>query len=171
MKTIEHDAELLNQLRTTSDTSPEVALALTAIGEARGDDKDGSSLEERVAVMCVIRNRRKPGRFGSSWSGIIFAPKQFSCWNEGDNNRALLLSFWASLTQSGTAPPARDLMALYYETRLLAQGVVDDVVLDRTGGATHYYAPAALEALGFSIPTWALGKPYKQIGSQRFFAL
>lgn len=166
------DAERLQQLRDSANEAAgaQVALALTAIGEARGDDADGSSLEERVAVMCVIRNRVRAGRFGSNWGAVIFQPKQFSCWNDEDSNRALLLSLSDGMKQQPLQHLPQWLFALYAETYGLAQLVYQNTILDHTGGATHYYAPAAMKPAG-SMPSWALGKMFKQIGSQRFYVL
>ena len=169
------DDELLKQLHDSANEGHAgAALTLTAIGEARGDDADGSSLEERVAVMCAVRNRMmdEHHRFGQWWGDVIFAPKQFSCWNENDSNRRLLLQIMRGAMSAAPAivlGPAT--FALWKETAAIAALVLDGSIVDRTGGATHYYAPKALEALGLSIPSWALGQPYKQVGSQRFFRL
>jgi hypothetical protein len=37
----------------------------------------------------------------------------------------------------------------------LAQGVFRGVIQDQTGGATHFFAPAAQASLGRSVPGWA----------------
>lgn len=142
------------------------ALALTAMGEARGDRREGmSSVEERLGCMMVVRNRlRTPRRFGDTFKAVCLQRRQFSCWNAGDPNRDVLLAMAYRLV---TAQPTMD--ALLDETLFLADGVVDGVILDHTNGATHYYSPAAMKPRG-SVPYWARGKePCAVIGGSRYF--
>lgn len=66
-------------------------LSATIYGEARGEP-----LEGKQAVACVVLNRvaQSAGRrqFGDGTiAGACLAPWQFSCWNENDPNRAVLL--------------------------------------------------------------------------------
>lgn len=178
MTTTPTDDDLLTQLRAWADDpaqsvllpstikpTPNYALALTALGEARGDDADGSSVEERIAVMCVVRNRVKRGSLG--WGGVIFKAEQFSCWNPGEANRAWLLSLWRRLIAGEEMLIAPAVLAIWRETNALAVLVTNGTILDHTGGATSYYAPAAMKPIG-RVPSWAIGKPYRLIGTQRF---
>lgn len=145
-----------------------LALFLTAWAEARGDAREGhSSVEERLAVMCVIRNRVKSGRFGgASYRSVCLEPNQFSCWNYGTDPNHLAL---VSLAQSALAGVVREPLAV--ETEYLALGVIGEEVLDRTGGATHYYSPASMVPAD-RVPRWAMGKtPTADIGRQKFFLL
>mgnify|MGYP001002254112 CR=1 FL=1 len=141
-------------------------VGLTMFGEARGDSRvDGSSLEERVAVGCVIRNRLKtPGRFGDSYQTVCLKRKQFSCWNENDPNSALL---WTHARNIAAALKVDD--PLLQETLFLANGIVSNILRDITNGATSYYAPRSMVPPG-RVPDWAIGhEPCARIGTQLFF--
>ena len=138
------DAEIVDGLTDVQ------ALALTMWGEARGDAREGhSSLEERVAVGCVVRNRTKyPTRWRESLKGVCLQPAQFSCWNVSDPNRPALLATAHLLI---TGQPTKD--ALADETLYLAAGIASGVVRDTTAGATHYLTA---ELLGSSRrPAWS----------------
>jgi hypothetical protein len=152
------DAEILEGL-----TSGE-ALACTMLAEAGGDAiEGGSSVEERIAVGCVVRNRlRIPKRFGDSLKAVCLQPKQFSCWNENDPNRLHLLAVAYRLV---TDQPRMD--PLVEETLFLAEGIERGVILDRVKGATHYLTAALYRT---NPPKWARGiRPAIRIGSQVFF--
>ena len=143
------------------------ALALTAMGEARGDSREGgSSIEERLAVMLVIRNRVQLGKWGLGIKGVCFRPKQFSCWLEGDPNRATLLKLAEPLVV-GVA--LSSLHPLLRETLYLAEGVQTGEFIDTTKGATHYFSPAAMKPAG-SVPAWAVGvEPCARVGGEVFY--
>ena len=140
-------------------------VALTMFGEARGDGRDGSSVEERIAVGCVIRNRlRTPARFGTSYQLVCLKRWQFSCWLEADPNSETLWNHARAI-----ASGINILDSILKETHFLALGIVGDEILDRTGGATHYYAPRSMVPVN-SMPDWAVGKaPIARIGTQLFF--
>lgn len=58
--------------------------AKTIWAEARGEP-----LEGQIAVANVILNRaRQGGWWGDDVVKVCRKPKQFSCWNNGDPNRA-----------------------------------------------------------------------------------
>lgn len=60
--------------------------AKTIWAEARGEPLTG-----QIAVAWVIKNRTlKPSRFGVGYEGVCLKPKQFSCWNADDPQRARL---------------------------------------------------------------------------------
>ena len=147
------------------------ALALTMYGEARGDARDGSSVEERIAVGCVIRNRwKRYGSFGAkeqTYRAVCLAPKQFSCWLEegGGSNHGHLLDVAHRLITGMPQESSTD--PLLKECLFLADGIISGALLDATGGATHYFAPKAMEPAG-SMPRWARGKPTRAIGTQLF---
>lgn len=147
-----------------------VALAGTAWAEARNvprDPNSHSSIEERVAVMCVVRNRRAHfARYRAaddSYKAICLAPAQFSCWiaGSGTNHDALLVLMGRLVGGQPSQDPVFD------ETLYLATGVIGGQVLDRTGGSTSYYAPAAMQPPGH-VPTWAVNQPTLLIGDQIF---
>ncbi|WP_202949827.1 cell wall hydrolase [Reyranella massiliensis] len=117
-------------------------LARTLWGEARGEPTEG-----QVAVAWVIRNRAARGRFAGRLFGqegavafVCLQPWQFSCWNEGDPNRARLLALRDDQCrgQIGTA-----------------SNVLDGLVPDPTDGADRYHTiepPPGAEAWP---PDWA----------------
>jgi hypothetical protein len=156
-------------------------LALTAYAEARaivlllnrqGQVASHSPIEELVAVMCAVRNRRgHPARWDSvdgSFKSLCLAHAQFSCWtpNSGTNHDALMAQAQVLVGVSGTALIDPELRECLY----LAQGVMMGEIRDRTGGATSYYSPAAMVPVG-RVPMWALHKPFTLIGNQRFLTL
>lgn len=96
-------------------------MARTIYGEARGEGMQGMQ-----AVGNVIMNRVKQGGwYGASVKDVVLKPYQFSCWNEGDPNRQKILN--ATDAQLATA-------------RSIAEKIIDGILGDITGGATHYHA-------------------------------
>lgn len=150
------------------------AVALTMYGEARGDRKEGgSSVEERIAVGCVIRNRAQfPHKFGATVKAVCLKRAQFSCWWEfgGLDNYRHMQRICAAVTGLSTFPPLAKADAdLLMECQFLADGILGGLLLDSTHKATHYYAPAAMTPIG-KIPEWALGKhQLARIGGHLFF--
>lgn len=146
-----------------------LALALTAWAEARGDKAEGgSSVEERLAVMSVIRNRAADTRhrWRKTITGVCLAPLQFSCWNEGhDRNHLVLMDMAAGILDGKTITDR-----LLIETLYLADGILGGQIMDATGGANHYYAPKAMRPVG-AVPEWSIGKVGRAIGDQVFFTL
>lgn len=104
--------------------------ARTIYGEARGEGPAGMS-----AVAHVLLNRVKDGRWGSTLALVCMAPWQFSCWNTSDPNRAVLLAL------------ADDDAALRMCAAALDAAQRGEI--DRTQGATHYYAATIV------APSWA----------------
>jgi spore germination cell wall hydrolase CwlJ-like protein len=96
----------------------------TILGEA-GPNAAPASM---AAVASVIRNRLAAGGYGKTPSEVVHAPYQLTPWNSGSDNDPR--RFQAD-------SPA------YKQAQALAQGVFSGVIQDQTGGATHYYAPAA----------------------------
>ncbi len=141
-------------------------LALTAWAEARqiprSDPKDHSPVEELLAVMCVIRNRTK---HGASYRDVCLAPKQFSCWNDDGSKNHLALIEQMRLLVSAVSANLID--PELKECLVLADAVIAGTIIDRTGGAVNYYAPAAMVPPG-RVPSWAAGKRYIEIGDQYF---
>lgn len=147
-----------------------IALAGTMWAEGRGDAREGhSSVEERLAIGCVCRNRLETRRWGTTYRAVCLAAKQFSCWNAGvDANHQALLALVArtldGLLLSGDASDD----PVFNETLYLAGGVIHGEILDRTNGALSYYAPAAMKPRG-RVPAWAVGRVGVAIGTQFFF--
>jgi hypothetical protein len=157
-------------------------LALTAWGEARQiprDDPDSHSpIESLVAVMCVVRNRllkdqkAVAGGFlhphgGLSYKSICLAPAQFSCWTAGSGSNHDALMAQAHLLLDESPQPVGAVDTEVRECLYLADGVIANTIIDRTGGATSYWAPASMVPPG-RVPTWAEGKPTTRIGDQLF---
>ena len=123
--------------------------ARTVWGEARGEGILGM-----IAVANVIRNRAAQGawrrQFGiGTPASACQAPYQFSCWNENDPNRSNLFDIDLN-------DPTFQLC--WYATL----GVLLAEEPDNTGGALFYYADT------IAPPSWAIGKPFIQIGHHRF---
>lgn len=115
-----------------------VTLARTLWGEARGESMDG-----QIAVAWVIRNRATRARFAGRLVGrqgatahVCLAPWQFSCWNEGDPNRAKLLVLREDQCRGEIG---------------VASDVLDGLVADPTNGADHYHT--------IDPPPWAEAWP------------
>lgn len=116
----------------------DVVIGLTLYGEARGEGPEG-----RIAVANVIRNRAQQRKLTPR--AVCLQPLQFSCWNEHDPNRDLLLA-------TAAAPSIGPLVR---ECRWIAQGLIADAFVDNTHGATHYLTLALLES---HPPSWAKGQ-------------
>lgn len=124
-------------------------LARTIFGEARGEGYEGME-----AVACVILNRLKSGVrwWGDSIVTICLRPYQFSCWNEGDPNKALCLA-------------VKDTNPKFAMALDIAGKALDGDWEDVTNGADHYYA----KSMKFP-PKWARGRePVAEIGNHIFF--
>lgn len=138
-------------------------VALTIWAEARGDGREGhSSVEERIAVGCVIRNRVLARK--QTYRDVCLSPAQFSCWTPagGASNYAAVMAMANRLLAD---LPSND--PLLEETAYLATGIISGVLLDRTGTATSYFAPKAMQPPG-RVPSWALNHPGIAIGDQVF---
>lgn len=134
-------------------------LLLTIIGEARGEPIQG-----QVAVGCAIRNRLygNPDKY-KSYKDVCLEPKQFSCWNETDTNRAYLLELAERFItgQQIEDPHLRQCI-------LVATGVKDWAVVDNTNGARNYVTEGLFNSP--DRPKWIKSaKNAYYIGHQVFF--
>jgi len=111
---------------------PIVVLTAALWGEIRS-----GKLEEIAAVGCAIRNRRNSGRWGDTWKDVLLFPKQFSCFNPGNVNEAKMRD-----PNHSEGPLGR---LAWRRCQAIAQVIMDDVLPDNTGGATHYLTPEAAE--------------------------
>lgn len=119
-----------------------VTLARTLWGEARGEPDDG-----KAAVAWVIRNRASRAGFAGGLVGksgavakVCLAPWQFSCWNEGDPNRAKLLTLSDDRCE---------------HERAIALAVLEGDIADPTHGADHYHTIARPGWAQQWPPSWA----------------
>lgn len=130
-------------------------LARTLYGEARGEYArlDGG-LSALIGVANVIINRAKrKSWFGKSVSEVCLKPYQFSCWNQADPNRPLLLNV------------SKDSDPLYATCLEVAEGALSGKWPDLTKDSDHYYAVWMQRA-----PAWSLGaKPRVKLGQHLFF--
>lgn len=128
-------------------------LARTIYGEARGELYGG-----KVAVGCVVRNRirfdlwgdAKPDWWGEGYEGVCWKPWQFSCWNDGDPNHALVRRVAA-------------IDSVFAHCIAIADNIIMGEIGDTTHGSTHYHTLHAK-------PKWAIGHtPVTQIGGHFFY--
>jgi len=122
-------------------------VARTVYGEARGESWLGQS-----AVAWVIRTRAsRPGWWGRDARGVCLAPKQFSCWNDDDPNRAIIDA--ASFDHPG-----------FLRAWAVSTAVLLGDVEDPTHGADHYHA------LTIRAPGWTHAMQHTaDVGLHRFY--
>jgi len=129
-------------------------LARTVYGEARGEyEHVEGGISALIAVGNVVMNRLKAKSwYGSSIEEICQKPYQFSCWNLGDPNRAILL-------REEISDPVFDVC------HQVATKVALEEWPDLTKGSDHYHAFSVL-------PPWARGqKPRLQLARHIFYQL
>jgi len=108
-------------------------LARTIVGEARGEGQNGM-----ICVANVVMNRTNIAKlylaqkdkphplFGDgSPASACLAKWQFSCWNEGDPNKAIIEALGMD-------------KAIFREAIDIAIKAVNGQLTDLTDGATHY---------------------------------
>lgn len=132
-------------------------LTLLVWGEARGEPIEG-----QVGVLNVVLNRVADPhyRYGGGFAEVILQPFQFSCLNESDPNLPKLLLTADALQElhAGKTQP-------FAQLAWLAEGIITNVLLDNTHGATHYCSLAV-------TPSWSAGQtPVARIGRHVFFRL
>lgn len=128
------------------------AIALTLYGEARGEGIKGI-----LAVAWVLRNRLRCGKWGATYEAVCLAHEQFSCWNDGDANRRILIG----ILQGLPVVIERDALAQCY---IVADVLLAEPLLRQLGDARHYYAAAS------DPPKWAAaGVLVASIGGHKFF--
>lgn len=124
-----------------------VTLALTMVGEARGEGHEGM---EAVGNTVINRTRLQTW-FGKTIQEVCLKPFQYSCWNHSDPNSQYLKDL-----------PESDLM--YQMGYGIASGLMAGTIEDITNCATHYYR------IGSPTPAWAIGKSScAHIGHHIFF--
>lgn len=107
----------------------------TMLGEAQGEGAIGMA-----AVAHVLRNRATSagGAWPKSIRGVALQDKQFTVWNNGAGG-------WAG---SANNDP------LYKKAGEVYDAVMSGRHVDPTGGATHYYSPEGMKAMGKEKPDW-----------------
>lgn len=123
------------------------ALALTIMGEARGEGKEGM---EDVG-HTIINRVAHPSWRGNTILDVCLKPYQYSCWNKGDPNRFFMLGI-------------NEDDPLYVKALSIADSLIAGALPDTTDGATYYYR------IGSATPLWAAGKQACYIsGNHEFF--
>lgn len=127
--------------------SEQEVVAATLWGEARGQGDEGMR-----AVACVIGNRaRTHYRRCAGPREVCLDRWQFSCWNDGDPNRAKLLTV------------ARQPDAAFRQALAIAADLLANRLADITRNARHYHSSRIK-------PSWARGKsPCAVVGDHLFY--
>ena len=122
--------------------------AKTVYGEARGESAEG-----RIAVACVIRNRwLRRFRRARTVAEVCLAPWQFSCWNEQDPNRKILVDENFDCLEP-----------VFFGCLESMRYVLLHHSFDPTKGALHYHARQVK-------PNWSSGKtPSYTVGNHLFY--
>lgn len=120
------------------------AVVRTVYGEARGDP------DSQAGVASVILNRA--GLTGRAPREVVTEKGQFEPWGD-DSARARMEAL------DPRSPEYQDILGRVFPA---LNGE------DRTGGATHFYAPKAQAQLGREAPTWDDGSGV-DMGAHRFF--
>lgn len=109
----------MSQNRFEDDTEVEL-LARLILGEARDQPLLG-----QICVANVVRNRvNNPCWWGETYKEVILKPKQFTCFNEDDNNYPVVRHARSN--------------RLWESALTIAEMVIEGWVSDFTDGATHY---------------------------------
>lgn len=138
-------------------TPAEDQMVRTVYGEARGEPLAG-----QLGVANVIKNRMDAS--GQNAQDVIFARNQFEPWNN-PKTRAMLEDL------DPTSPQYQQILTK------VVRPVMSGDAKDPTGGATHFYSPAAQAQLAEQdqrplVPDWASGvKPSAAIGGHLFYNL
>lgn len=122
-------------------------VAATLWGEARNQGDEGMR-----AVACVIGNRAHTHyRRCAGPREVCLDRWQFSCWNDGDPNRAKLLAV------------ARQPDGAFKRAQAIAADLLANRLSDVTRGARHYHTSRVR-------PSWARGKsPCAVVGDHLFY--
>ncbi|HAM57568.1 MAG TPA: hypothetical protein DCQ64_20010 [Candidatus Rokubacteria bacterium] len=134
------------------------ALALTVWAEARGESVNG-----RVAVACVIRNRMRLRKLSAK--AVCLQPMQFSCWQtiDGQANHDVLK---ALVDAAAAGRPVTD--PIIRECYWIADGVLAGDVRDNTKGADHYLTTRLLSSS--RRPSWVAKMDWTTtVDSQAFY--
>lgn len=124
-----------------------LCLARNIYFEARGEDLVGQE-----AVASVTMNRVRATAWPASVCEVVYQPLQFS---------------WTRAYPRNVAPPIAEPAAWRRASEVAARALLGQV-RDRTGGATHYVAPARIS----SMPGWVGAMtPTQRIGGHRFLVL
>jgi hypothetical protein len=141
---------VLGLRRTMSLVGPEDRdyIIRTVVFEASGEEEVG-----KAAVVHVILNRLRTGRWGDTVKDVVTHPWQFEPW----------MTKKRQIQNLSTSDPS------YRDAARIADEVLSGARLDPTAGATHFLNPTIVrERRGGTLPGWAqgVGQP---IGNHTFF--
>lgn len=140
--------------------SPAEIVGLTLIGEARGEPIEGI-----IAVGNVIKNRLKGNGTYRSYQEVCLAANQFSCWNDTDPNKQLLLELAIKMIHGN---PVTDLYLV--QCIFVASGIIDNKLADNVKGAEFYMVSSLLNSS--SAPSWSKNRKNELVkGNHTFFSL
>jgi hypothetical protein len=120
-------------------------------------EMSGGNPEEARAIAHVIENRRASGRWGDAYKGVVQSPRQFEPWSNPEAPNY-------PMRYASDSPRIQ----MAREALTAARGG-EDV----TGGALHFYAPAAQAQLARDrgdrepVPSWAKDREYTDFGPTR----
>jgi hypothetical protein len=120
-------------------------------------EMSGGNPDEARAIAHVIENRRAAKRWGDTYRDVVRAPKQFEPWSNPE-------------APNYPMRYAEDSPRLKMAREALAAARAGD---DITGGALHFYAPAAQAQLAQTrgdrapVPSWARDREYTDFGPTR----
>lgn len=128
-----------------------VILALTLLGEARGEDRIGRTMVAdtiMTRVQIAVAHRARTGApywWGETPKEVCLKSYQYDCWLPGDPNRLKL----PGLTHDPLWPEALE----------IAQAAVSGAAKGSAHEATHYLNPHAVKRM----PDWAI--PANQVAA------
>ena len=99
--------------------------------------------DETAGIAAVVGNRLQSGKWGDDYKSVVTAKNQFEPWSNPD---------------APNYPLKIDPNSPRYKMAAEALGRYENEQYDPTGGATHFFAPAAQSALGRKAPNWGQGK-------------
>jgi hypothetical protein len=137
--------------------SDQTALIATLLGECANEPIEG-----QAAVACAIRNRvRNPRWWGKGWRGVCLKHVirngkpigQFTCWWQENANTTRVYALAEALLhrRDATGP-----LSVVGQLHWIAAGVMDDMLIDNSGGADHYLTRRLFNSP--KCPVWAKGQ-------------
>lgn len=114
----------------------EKLLAMTIWGEARNQGDAGMRAIGHVIMNRVAADKK---RFGKGVKGVVWKPKQFSCWNRGDPNREAMQN-----PQAMNYPDRKS----WERAKEIAHEILSGQSRDPTRGSLYYHTQAV-------NPEWA----------------
>lgn len=139
---------------TINNLSEKEVFARTLYGEARGEVAKFGDVSLKAVANTIINRFKEQSWYGRTIKDVCLKSWQFSCWNKGDPNLAILLAPQITCRVFDVCLKIAD--------QFLKRG---DAVADVTHGANHYHHRKL-------FPSWTVKKrPTCQIGNHIFYKL